>query len=100
MKYRILIAALLAIGAGSVQSATAPAKPVAAKGVKCGDSYIAAGMTCTKAPPKPAAKGVKCGDSYIAVGQVCHKPTVTVPAKPKGKKCGAGYIAADAVCHK
>ncbi len=127
MKFQIVIAAaVLAMSTGYAQAATAPAKAAAAKGVKCGDSYIAAGKTCTKAPPKPMGKGVKCGDSYIAVGQVCHKTAATAapaktammaPAKPamakpaaapaktamtapKGKKCGNGYIAATATCTK
>jgi hypothetical protein len=120
MKLHFLIAAAIAMSAGVAQSATTPAK-APPKGVKCGDSYIAAGQVCHKAPT-PAPKGVKCGDSYIAAGQVCHKTTVAAapakpamaaPAKPaaapvktamapaaKGKKCGNSYIAATAVCTK
>ena len=129
MKNHIMIAAaVMAMSASFAQAATAPAKAPAAKGVKCGDSYIAAGKTCTKAPPKPMGKGVKCGDSFIAAGQVCHKTTAMTapaktatmaPAKPmakpmaapakmaavtpmkaKGKKCGNAYIAATATCTK
>ncbi len=131
MKFHIVIAAaVLAMSTGVAQAATAPAKAAAPKGVKCGDSYIAAGKTCTKAPPKPMGKGVPCGDSFIAVGQVCHKTTTATakaapakttmmaPAKPmaagpaktmaaapmaakaKGKKCGNTYIAATATCTK
>ena len=125
MKYSVMIAAaVLALSAGATQAATAPAK-AAPKGVKCGDSFIAAGKTCTKAPPKPMGKGVPCGDSFIAAGQVCHKTTAApaktammaakpaakpLAAKPmmakpagapaKGKKCGNSYIAANAVCTK
>ncbi len=131
MNYRMILAAVLVLGAGAANADTKPAKPMAAaKGVKCGDSYIAAGKTCTKTPAKPVGKGVKCGDSYIAAGQVCHKTTAMTPAKPamakpamaapakpmaakaapakmaaapmkaKGKKCGNGYIAATATCTK
>ena len=83
MNYKIAIAAaVLAFSAIGAQAATAPAKATAAKGVKCGDSYIAAGKTCTKAPPKAMGKGVPCGDSFIAVGQVCHKTATAAPAKP------------------
>ncbi len=113
MKHRFLLAAALIASVGAANAATAPVK-AAPKGVKCGDSYIAAGQVCHKAPP---ARGVKCGDSFIAAGQVCHKPTVAAaPAKPatvavktpmakpavaaKGKKCGNSYIAANAVCTK
>jgi hypothetical protein len=125
VKFQILLAAVMTLSVGVAQAATAPAK-APPKGVKCGDSYIAAGKTCTKAPPKPVAKGVPCGDSFIAAGQVCHKPTTApaktammAPAKPaaapkpmmakpmakpamaaKGKKCGNSYIAANAVCTK
>ena len=119
MTFRIVIAAaVLAMSAGASQAATTLAKPMA-KGVKCGDSYIAAGKTCAKAPPAAMGKGVKCGDSYIAAGQVCHKPTaMAAPTKPmatptkmaaatpmkapmaKGKKCGNSYIAANATCTK
>jgi hypothetical protein len=124
MRHHILLAAVIALSVGPAQAATAPAK-APPKGVKCGDSYIAAGQVCHKAPA-PAAKGVKCGDSYIAAGQVCHKTTAAAapaktammapakpaaaPAKPmaakpavapaKGKKCGNSYIAANAVCTK
>ena len=113
MKTRFLLAAAVALIVGGAQAATAPVK-AAPKGVKCGDSYIAAGQVCHKAP-MPAPKGVKCGDSYIAAGQVCHKtaapmapvkPAAAAPAKTamapaaKGKKCGASYIAANAVCTK
>jgi hypothetical protein len=111
MIHRMMIgAAVLALVVGGAQAATAPAK-AAPKGVKCGDSYIAAGQVCHKTP---APKGVKCGDSYIAAGQVCHKPaTPAAPPKPmmakpmakpvmaaKGKKCGNSYIAANATCTK
>ena len=78
MKTRVLIAVIALLGAASAHAAPLPAKPV---GVKCGDSYIAAGKTCTKAPVKPMGKGVPCGDSFIAAGQVCHKPTA-MAAKP------------------
>jgi hypothetical protein len=115
VKPHILLAAVVALSVGSAQAATAPAK-APPKGVKCGDSFIAAGQVCHKAPVTPA-KGVKCGDSFIAAGQVCHKPAVAAaPAKPaaapmktamakpavaaKGKKCGNSYIAATAVCTK
>lgn len=90
---RILVAATLSLSFGAAHAATTPAP----KGVKCGDSYIAAGQVCHKAP---AAKGVKCGDSYIAAGQVCHKPTVAAAPAAKGKKCGNSYIAANATCTK
>ena len=112
MNTRILAAVALILSFGAAHAATTPAP----KGVKCGDSYIAAGQVCHKTP---APKGVKCGDSFIAAGQVCHKPTVAAapakpaPAKPaaapvkmatapaaKGKKCGNSYIAANAVCKK
>jgi len=85
MKARILLAAIALLGAASAQAATTPAKPMASKGVKCGDSYIAAGKVCTKAPVKPMGKGVPCGDSFIAAGQVCHKPTMPMAANAPAK---------------
>lgn len=94
MKFHIVIAAaVLAMSTGYAQAATAPAKAAAAKGVKCGDSYIAAGKTCTKAPPKPMGKGVKCGDSYIAAGQVCHQPTTAAAAKPAAASAKTAMMA-------
>ncbi len=68
----VTIAAALAVAAATTSSYAAPAK-----GVKCGNSYIAAGLKCTKPAPKPAAKpaskGVKCGNGYIAAGLKCTK---------------------------
>ncbi len=88
MKRSILLAVVMTLGVTAAQAATAPAK-APPKGVKCGDSYIAAGQVCHKAPT-PTAKGVKCGDSFIAAGQVCHKPTVAAaPAKPMVAKPAA-----------
>ena len=66
MKHSLMIASAVLALAGAAHAAATPAKPV---GVKCGDSYIAAGKTCTKAPVKPMGKGVPCGDSFIAAGQ-------------------------------
>ena len=81
MKFQIMIAAGAALALSAGFGHAAPAKAAPGKGVKCGDSYIAAGKTCTKAPPAPVGKGVKCGDSYIAAGQVCHKTATVAPVK-------------------
>ncbi len=109
MKAHYALAALLAVTLSAPLSgfaadkapakAAKPASAMAGKGMKCGDSYIAAGKTCSKtaakpamaaapmkpvmaakpaartrvAAAKPAGKGVKCGNSYIAAGKTCHK---------------------------
>ena len=81
MNVRVTFALVMALASATAGAVQAQSKPMAAKGVKCGDSYIAAGQVCHKAPA-PVTKGVKCGDSYIAAGQVCHKPTMATPTKP------------------
>jgi hypothetical protein len=49
---------------------------------------------------KGTGKGVKCGDSYIAAGKTCHKPAPPpAPMCKTGKACGAACIAKDKVCH-
>ena len=48
---------------------------------------------------KDKAPGVKCGNSYIAAGKTCHKPDEKLPVCKVGKACGKSCIAKDKECH-